>query len=231
MSEVARRVVVLGATGDVGRGVVEACLARGCDVTAVARSSDGLAQLNALHPGLRTATGSVADDDAAAELAGKLDVTPQTAVVVAVSLPWAPRAVLDTEYSEASRYWQSYLGAHLAAAKAFLPALGAGGLFVGVGGGMADFAAAGSAVISMSQAAQRMLYRTLALEVGDTGPAVRELMVVSKVHGHSNRSSAGTGWLTDAQIGERLADIIEDPDAERNRGPIIKILPERREQQ
>lgn len=230
MSSSLARVVVLGATGDVGRGAVAECLARGHEVVAVARRAEALAELSAEHAstGLRTMVGSIADDAAATALAAELNAGPAAAVVVAISLPWPPRPVLETEYDEVSSYWASYLGAHLAAAKAFLPTLQTDGLLLGIGGGMADFAVPGSAVVSMSQAAQRMLYRTLALEVGAAGPAVRELMVVSKVHGRSNHDSARPEWLTDAQIGARIADIIAEPGAERNAGPILKIVPERR---
>src|SRR5690606_15911490 len=135
------RVVVIGATGDVGRGTVAVLLNRGWRVIAVARTADGLAQLAKAHPSpqLRTQVGSVADDVQAAELAATLAPERPTAVVNTISLRWPPRPVLETPYEDASQYWQAYLGAHLATIKAFVPLLGRDGLLLGVGGGMADF--------------------------------------------------------------------------------------------
>jgi len=229
MSTGDRSVLVLGATGDVGRGVVAACLGRGWTVTAVARSGAALEELAAAHdsPRLRLARGSIADGTGARALAESTVVDGPLAVVNAISVPWRPAPVLETEYSAAASYWEQYLGAHLAVIKAFVPLLGPDSLLLGVGGGMADFAAVGNAVISMCQAAERMLYRTLALEVADAGPAVRELMIVSKVRGHSNRDTARAEWLSDVEIGERIADIIADPFEEQNLGPILKIVPQR----
>jgi len=231
MSAALRTVLVIGATGDVGRGAVAACLARGWTVTAVARSQEGLEELAAAHesPRLRIVAASVGDESGARELAESTVRDAPLAVVNAISTPWGAVTVLETDYALAASYWQQYLGSHLAVIKAFVPLLGPESLLLGVGGGMADFVGAGQAVISMSQAAERMLYRTLALEVGTAGPAVRELLIVSKVRGHSNRLAAHPVWLSDTEIGARIADIIEDPFADDNRGPILKIHPQREE--
>ena len=67
-------VLVLGATGVVGRGVARAALHAGKPVVAVARDREALAALAATHAGadLTPLAGSVADDAASAELAGHL---------------------------------------------------------------------------------------------------------------------------------------------------------------
>lgn len=224
-----QRVIVLGAVGDVGRGVVERAVARGWAVTAVGRRADALRALAGEYPDGAVAV-EVADVSTIAG-AGDLALTAITeepiAVVNAVSLPWASVPVLDTPYAAAAAYWEAYLGTHLAVLQEVVPRLASHSMLLAVGGGMADFVVPGLAVVSMSQAAQRMLYRALDAELGSRGPAIRELMVVSKVNGHSNRDEAQPGWLTDAEIGERICEIVAAPDADENVGPILKITPTR----
>jgi len=53
-------------------------------------------------------------------------------------------------------------------------------LFLGIGGGTADFVIPKLGHMSMIQAARRMLYRSLAMEQPD-GAQVRELILVSMV--------------------------------------------------
>jgi hypothetical protein len=105
--------------------------------------------------------------------------------------------------------------------------LPAGSVLLGIGGGMADFVAPGQAVVSMSQAAERMLYRTLHAEVAERGIEIRELMIVSRVLGHSDRHGGAAPMLTDREVGERVCEILADPGAEPHLGPVLKITPAR----
>lgn len=224
-----RRVIILGATGDVGRGVVDRAVARGWPVTAVGRRAEVLRVLAAEYPdgAVDVAVADVSTVAGARDLADVVITEDSIAVVNAVSLPWMPVPILDTKYAAAATYWEAYLGTHLAVLQEVVPRLAGNSVLLAVGGGMADFVVPGLAVVSMSQAAQRMLYRALDAELGHRGPAVRELMVISKVSGRSNRDEAQPGWLTDADIGERICEIIAAPDADENVGPILKITPPR----
>ncbi|NUS38221.1 MAG: NmrA family NAD(P)-binding protein, partial [Lysobacter sp.] len=67
-------VLVLGATGVVGRGVVQAAVDAGVPVVAVARNARDLDALAARHPhgAVATIVGSVADDAQSAQLADRL---------------------------------------------------------------------------------------------------------------------------------------------------------------
>jgi NAD(P)-dependent dehydrogenase (short-subunit alcohol dehydrogenase family) len=142
-----------------------------------------------------------------------------------VSKNWPDRPLAETDYADVSMLFGEYLQAHLAAAKAFLPAMAAGSRFIGIGGGMADFVVPGLAPISMMQAAQRMLYRGLHGENKGSGVAIRELMVASKVNGRSNRRGADPRWLTDIEIGERVCEVIASPD--EFAGPVLRLESER----
>ncbi|WP_372505726.1 NAD(P)H-binding protein [Actinomadura madurae] len=100
------RLVVLGATGDVGRGVVEAALARGWAVTAVARREQALDELAAeFGPVVEVVAGSIDGDEAAVALAGALDLRPGTSVVNTISVPWSPQRLLSTSYDELVTYF------------------------------------------------------------------------------------------------------------------------------
>ncbi|WP_236791967.1 NAD(P)H-binding protein [Amycolatopsis sp. GM8] len=220
------RLVVLGATGDVGLGVVEAALARGWAVTAVARRKEALDELAAeFGPMVQTLAGSINGDEAAAALADTLDLGPGTSVVNTISGPWPPQRLLSTSYDELVTYFAGYVGAHLSAARALLPRLADGAVYLAVGGGMADFVPRGLAPVSMAQAAQRNLYRGLQAENRDA--LIRELMIVSKVNGRGNRHEASDEWLTAEQIGQRIVAVVDDPDAADNRGPIVRMTPEK----
>ena len=92
-------IVVLGATGVVGQGVVRAAVEAGLPVIAVARDPAGLAMLAARHAEaeLLTVRGSIADDADSAALAERLRALqrPLGGVVVAVAGPASRGRLLD----------------------------------------------------------------------------------------------------------------------------------------
>lgn len=211
-------IVVIGATGDVGHGIVAVLLDRGHRVAAVARTE---ARLRALHAELGAperlhvvpgSLGSDAEADRARDAAGAA-LPALDGVVVAVNAP-RRRAALA---SLASPEFRDAIGAdlvtHFAAVRAFAPALAPGGVYVGIGGGAADFVLAGAAHLSVAQAGLRMLYRALAHELGPGGVELKELIVASVVNGASTRHGADPAWVTDREIGAQVAAMIEDPGA------------------
>jgi NAD(P)-dependent dehydrogenase (short-subunit alcohol dehydrogenase family) len=219
-----RTLVVIGATGDVGRGVVAQSVSRGWRTIAVARAGERLRHLAAEYgpaDALETVVGNVGGEAAALALAEAVDLTPTTSVVNAISAPWSGSRLAALSWRELSGYLESYLGAHLIAARVFLPRLGAGTVYLGIGGGMADWTAPGLVPVSMAQAAQRVLYQGLDQEFRDFPAAIRELMVVSKVAGHSNRGTADPRWLTDLEVGMRACDIVADPCGSGGRSDVV----------
>src|SRR5260370_29875235 len=116
-SDSSQTVVVVGATGDAGAGIVRTALGRGWHVVAVAR---GAARLEALSAqcgngaALSTMTGSVADDDSARDLAAALG-DGHDAVVVSVSADFAPAPVLRAASAEPRRLVDANGAAQLAA--------------------------------------------------------------------------------------------------------------------
>ena len=123
-------VVVLDATGVVGRGVVAAALQAGRPVIAVGTDPaalDALARRSG--PGMTTLAGSARDEAAAARLADGLRALRRP--VGGVIVPLQPLALrgraLDLPAQEACRHFESALCPQLAAARHLLPLLAEGG--------------------------------------------------------------------------------------------------------
>ena len=183
------RILVVGATGDVGLGIVSAALASGRSVVAAGRSVEKLGELAAEQASDRIAiavgdlsseAGAAALWDEAAARFGSID-----AVVVAVNAPNRLQPLIEMNIEDLSRIAEANLFTHFIAAKTFLPRLPDDGIFIGIGGGTADFIVPRMTPVSMMQAALRMMYRGFARERKD-GARLRELMIVSMVNGSPN---------------------------------------------
>jgi NAD(P)-dependent dehydrogenase (short-subunit alcohol dehydrogenase family) len=216
--------LVVGAAGDVGQGIVAAALASGRQVIAGGRNGEKLERIAARHPGkaiarvigdIATETGALALWDEAAKKFGGVD-----AVVVCVSATHKRQPLMEWSAADLGASFASELLLHFIAAKIFVPRLPESGLFVGIGGGTADFIMPKMAQVSMSQAAQRMMYRGLARE-RPGGAQIRELMVVSMVNGESSRQNAKPEWLSDIEIGRHVLAILDAPASFP--GPVLQL--------
>jgi NAD(P)-dependent dehydrogenase (short-subunit alcohol dehydrogenase family) len=217
-------VLVVGAGGDVGRGIVEAALRSGRKVVAAGRSSAPLASLAHLggpdrlamvQGDLASEAGAQALWEAAIAPFGRID-----AAVVSVNAADAVRPLAQWSADDLAALLAGNVLTHFVAAKCFLPLLPETGMLIGIGGGTADFIFPGMAPVSMAQAAQRMLYRGLAKE-RRSGAQLRELMIVSMVAGHSNRDMAQPDWVTDLEAGMHVCAILDAP--ERFAKPILHL--------
>lgn len=207
--------MVVGAGGDVGRGVVAAALQSGWWVVAAGRNADKLARLgHEGHPDrLARVTGDLADEPAALTLwnganaaFGRVD-----AVVISVNAPSRVERLSAWSAEELAATLAANVLTHFVAATTFLPRLAEAGMLIGIGGGTADFIFPGMAHVSMGQAALRMLYRGLDKE-RKGGAQLRELMIVSMVAGESNRDSAPPEWVTDMDVGRHVCAILDAPE-------------------
>lgn len=218
-----RRVVVVGAAGDVGRGIVTEALAAGWDVAAVSRRADALADLarEIGGDGLSATVGGIATEDDALAVADAVGLQPGDCVVVSVHSPWRPRPLRETTSGDLAAVVTANLAPHVAAARAFLPRMGSGAVFLGIGGGMADWVPRGLAPLACAQAAIRNFYRGLDQERPGDAPAVRELLIRSMVNGHSSRARAKPGWITDRQVGAAACAILADPAGYP--GPVVTV--------
>lgn len=222
-----KTLLVIGASGDVGRGISRAARVLGWTVVGAARDAAKLGDLARTLPkeslgSFYPCTGDVSTQagarelwEAASAVAGRID-----AVVISVNAPNRSSPLVDWTAEQLSELFQANLLSHFNAAKVMLPLLPDDGMLVGIGGGTADFVIPGMAPLSMAQAALRMMYRGLARE-RDGGALVRELMIVSMINGASKRDEAQPEWLTDDEIGRHVCTILSHP--EDFPDPVIKI--------
>jgi NAD(P)-dependent dehydrogenase (short-subunit alcohol dehydrogenase family) len=210
-------ILVLGATGVVGRGIVQAAVARGRSVVAVARDADGLARLRASHPqaDITVVAGSVADDVASAELAIELRRLrrPFAGVVAAIAGAPVRGRLLDQPASTLCEGICGDVVPHLAAARALLPLLadaGRGGSYVLVGGPGSELPWSGYGHRSVAAAALRMLAQVLHDEALPLGVRVQLLSVEAPV---AQGRHACAQWPTAEAIGHRALALIDRRDA------------------
>jgi len=207
--------LVLGATGVVGQGVVRAAVEAGMPVIAVARDPAGLAMLAARHADadLVTVRGSIADDADSAALAERLRALqrPLGGVVVAVAGPAAARGrLLDQPSDVVCAQLQRDVQPHLAAARQLLPLLaqaGRGAGYVLIGGPGSVLPWAGYAVQSVGAAALRMLAHALHDEALPLGVRVQLLSVDAPVCAEGARRSQ-CQWPTALEIGRQALALL-----------------------
>ncbi len=209
-------VVILGATGAVGRGVVEAALASGRGVVAVARDKAGLQALKTKYPDadLSIVPGSVANDCEGERLTRALRKLgrPFGGVVAAVCGSAQRGRLLDHPAAFLRRRLDEDLLPHLAAARHLLPLLASGdrgGTYVLIGGPGAEHPWAGYGHRSIGAAALRMLARVLHDEARGMGVRVQLLAVDSPVCTEDNRAHACAQWPSARAVGQRAMALVE----------------------
>ncbi len=204
-------VLVIGASGEVGEGIVTAFLNAGRHVIATARSSNSL---DALRDRLSAperlsylvgAIGSDEDTEALADNAGDI-----SDVIVAVNGQRRPSLLADIDTDTMTSLIKGDLLSHYAAVRCFLPRLPEDGCFIGIGGGSADFILDGGVYMSMAQAALRVMYRGYAHERQHDSPALRELIVASVVAGRPHEpGDIDPLWVTPLEIGQQVVNMVE----------------------
>lgn len=219
--------LVLGATGTVGRGVIEAAVDAAWPVIAVARNAGELASLQRRHPAadITALCGSITGDDEAEQLAAAVRELgrPLGGVVVAVS-SCANRGGLLEQATQALRCrLDTDLIPQLAAARAFLPLLARanrGGGYVVVGGPGSDRPWAGYGHRSIAAAGLRMLVSALHDEARPLGVRV-QLLSVDAPAGNGSRDAC-PHWPTPAEIGRQALALLDGRNA---RGPARAVVP------
>lgn len=204
-------ILVLGATGVVGRGIVRAVVDAGVPVIAVARDPAGLAELAARHPGadLVTLAGSVAGDEDSAVLVEELRALarPLAGVVVAIAGPSLRGRLLDQPSATLCLQLQQDVQPHLAAARHLLPLLaqaGRGAGYVVIGGPGSVLPWSGYAHRSVGAAALRMLAHALHDEALPLGVRVQLLSVDVPVCTDRARPQ----WPTAVDIGRQALALL-----------------------
>lgn len=216
-----KKLLVIGAAGDVGQGIVAAAMARGWRVAGSGRSRARLDALAAQHGGMMAIAGDVGSPESAATLMeqARQSLGGLDGVVVSVNAPAGFRPLFENDEDSLVALFRSNIVSHFHAAKAALAALPAGGALLGLGGGMADWVPPQGAHLSMMQAGLRNFYRGLVKEYPDR--IVRQMQIASMVNGASKREIAQASWLTDLECGTHACAILDNPEAFK--GPIVVL--------
>lgn len=216
-----KRLLVIGACGDIGQGIARGARAEGLDVIAADRNADRLARY-ADGSGIATVVGDLASEEAAVALwdAAQVPFGGVDAVAMAVNAPNATKPLMEWNAEEMAQVYATNLLTHFNAIKAILPRLPETGMLIGIGGGTADFILPGMAQLSMLQAAQRMMYRGFAKE-RKSGAEIRELMLISMINGERKRDIAEPHWVMDTEVGQHVCAILADSEAFK--GPILRL--------
>jgi NAD(P)-dependent dehydrogenase (short-subunit alcohol dehydrogenase family) len=214
-------VVVLGATGGLGREIVPALVLAGYPVIAVGRDRERLAALaerTGASERLVTVAGSVANDVEAALLASKVRGLKKRITTVIASLrgPMASTRLLDQPASFLRQTLDENLMIHFLAAKHFLPILAEshpGGLYLLLGGPAADITWAGYGHVSITAAAQKMLARVLREEAKDLSVTVRMLQTGTPVRTENNLRCSCPDWIGADEVARHVVKLIEQGDS------------------
>ncbi len=216
--------VVAGAAGGVGEGIVRALLAGPADlrVVATSRGARRLAELeervaaaqSARAAGrLVTVVGDAGDPDGAAALAERVRAEFGPPAVAIASLGagwWEGPPLLETEPAAWDAVMREMLTTHFVFARAFVPELlrAPGGLYLGIGGGAAFHPMPGASIVSVAAAGQLMLTRALAAELRGADVRIMELAVNGPVHTRESASFANPGWITADDVGAVVAELV-----------------------
>lgn len=211
--------LVLGATGAIGRGVVRAAVEAGRPVVAISPDRDGLRALQGshAHADLSILVAHPGDDRSAAALARevrKLD-RPIDGVVAALCTERERGRVLDQPAAELSDALNANVVAHLAAARHLLPLVvegQRGGSYILVDGPGASHPWAGYGHRSVGGAALHMLARVLHDEARPLSVRVQLLSLDWPVRTSENMRHACAQWPSAIGVGRRVLAMLDRKD-------------------
>jgi NAD(P)-dependent dehydrogenase (short-subunit alcohol dehydrogenase family) len=213
-----KTVLVSGAAGGVGEGIVRALLDGGqARVIATSRSAGRLAELLArLDPQLRSFVTPIVAD--AGDFIGAATIAERVAslggVDAAVAILgrgwWTNGPLLDLSPQTWTSILNEMLTAHFAFARAVIPLLAtrAKSVYLSIGGGAAFEPVLDAGLVSIAAAGQLMLTRTLAGEHQAASPRICELVVNGPVNTRESRHFAQPNWMTASDVGRVVAEII-----------------------
>jgi len=214
-------VIVLGATGNIGREITAQLVTRNYRVVAVARNVERLkalaARLNARER-LSIVPGSVESEFKADQLARAIREQghPITAVVSALRGPVESGRLLSRSAPEFVHSLEADVVAPFIAAKHFLPLLaeaGPGGLYLLLGGPMAACAWSGYGHLSVAASALQMLTHVIREEAKELPVTVQELQIGTPVRSESNAECSCPDWIGADEVARRVVTLIERRDS------------------
>lgn len=209
-------ILVLGAGGDIGRGVVQALLEAGRPVLAVDADGASLEALRRQHPRapLATVVAAIASDADAGRLASSVRAQANAGiagVVASIAGRHDCARLLDQPADALRRTLDEDLMPQLFAARHLLPLLRADASagYVLIGGPGGDYPWAGYGHCSIAAAALRMMVRVLHDEAAGDGVRVQLLALDAPVRTAANATRAGSAWPKAIAIGRRALALLD----------------------
>jgi NAD(P)-dependent dehydrogenase (short-subunit alcohol dehydrogenase family) len=221
------KVCVLGASGTVGNGIMRELLDGGHQVIAVSRSPGKLAHIRTQYgtKNVKTLVGDLASDESGAVLRDALTAQfgALDGVVAALSSPAVDRPirVLGSSTDLVRQTFDANFYPHVVAAKALIPRLGPGAVYLGINGGLPDFVLPGMANLTMTQSALRSLYLAIEQEARESKVLVRLLGIFGLVATPGHPAKDSDHYISDKDVGRRAMDILLEP--AQFPGPILAI--------
>ena len=221
-------VVVLGASGGIGRAIVSELIAAGHQVVAVARNREGLdalAERVAAPRQLTLLQGSVATDADAVRLVQQLrELRRRVATVIAsVGGPIEGGRLIGRPASFLLRTFDDNVVANFIAAKHLLPLLaesGRDGLYLLLGSPAAECTWAGYGHLSVSAVALRMLIQVLREEIKELPVSVQQLQLGTPVRTEKNTKCACPDWIGADEVARRVVDLIKN---RKTAEPVVRL--------
>ncbi len=210
-------VLVLGAGGTVGSGVVGALLEAGSPVLAVGRDGPRLRALAgqfAGEPALEVmATDCICDDEDAAKLVARLRERkrPLRAVIASIASPLEGGRLIDKPVDFLRQKLEFDVFPHLAAARHLVPLLAENegtSHYILIGGPHAERGWAGYGHASIAAAALRMLTNVLHEEANPLGVRVQMLSVNNPVCTPANARNACSEWPSALAVGRHAVSLL-----------------------
>ena len=208
--------LVLGATGAIGRGVVRAALDAGRPVLAISPDRDGLRDLQGMHAhaDLSILVADPRNERGAQALVRDLRKRdrPIDGVVAALCTERERGRLLDQSADELREALDANVVAHLALARHLVPLLaegGRGGGYLLIDGPGAQNPWAGYGHRSVGGAALQMLARVLHDEARSLGVRLQMLSLDWPVRTDTNARHACSQWPSATCIGQRALELID----------------------
>jgi len=219
---IAAPIVVVGATGTIGRAVVRTLVAAGVPVVAVARRPEKLARLqDGARPGaIVPIVGDIVAERDAENLARRLRDLGRPLAGVVVAFPHGRSAeigvdrgrVLDQSTEDLADCLKQTLLAQHALARHLVPLLAESGRnarYVIVGGPGSETPWAGYGHRSVAMAATRMLVRVLHDEVRASGVRVHMVSIDSPVRNEEPGEHECPEWPAASDVARRVAQLLD----------------------
>lgn len=213
-------ILIAGASGSVGEGLVEAFLEKGHYVTAVIRNEDKRIKLEEylLHHTLQNFSTLNVIINAFDNEQNTISLTEEISskqwdLVIASLGGWYHGDVLHKiPLTDWNSVIQNGLTSHFLFAKAVIPVLEKqqNSTYVMINGGASEFAVPHSGAISIVAAAQKMMSQVLATELKHTAVRVHAVAAFDMVKTRQREKEENI-WLTPAKIAEYILTITMNP--------------------